>query len=462
MSEYFVDRETAEYEERRRERNARREEHARREREREKRIHRYLIIAVACLGAVVAAVVIMLTTLAVMKHKRTASAKAESEAEVGNEGDQYEGDAREALYEEDADISDGVDITQNASGTGTESAVSDGSGGSPLMTELTEEELEELAAEEAAAMTTGAGPLELNTVSDQDTKSVSSAVDSGYAILISLSENKVLAERQSKAKMYPASMTKVLTVLVAAEHLEGEEHLDDIFTMTQAIESFSYNNGCSNVGFSPGERVRVEDLFYGTILPSGADAAMGLAEYTAGDQESFVEMMNEKAAELGLSDSSHFMNCVGLYDDNHYTTAADMATIMNAAINNPLCLKVLSQHTYTTTPTSYHPNGIVVSNWFLRRIEDKMTTGVVYCGKTGFVKESLNCAVSYGRDNEGKGYICCTGYAHGGWQAIRDHVNIYEHGFDPSLYASDPVSGNEAETGEDNEENADGTDVNAD
>ena len=190
------------------------------------------------------------------------------------------------------------------------------------------------------------------------------------------------------------------------------------------------------MGFSPGERVRVEDLFYGTILPSGADAAMGLAEYTAGDQESFVAMMNEKLDELGIGDTTHFTNCIGIYDDNHYSRAADMAVIMNEAINNPLCLKVLSAHTYTTTSTSYHPGGIQVSNWFLRRIEDKQQTGVVMCGKTGFVKESLNCAVSYAVDNEGKGYICCTGYAHGGWKAIYDHVRIYTSCFDSALYES--------------------------
>ncbi len=89
-----------------------------------------------------------------------------------------------------------------------------------------------------------------------------------------------------------------------------------------------------------------------------------------------------------------------------------------------------------------------------------MTSGVVLCGKTGFVKESLNCAVSYARDEEGKGYICCTGYGHGGWQVIRDHVNIYLHGFDPSLYDSDPVSENEAQNVE--EEDDGGQDANAD
>ena len=426
MSEYFVDRETAEYEERRRERLAKREEHRRRQQERQKKIRSIIFISLGSVAAIVVVVVVMLTARFIrQKHKAADENMADDAAEGTSEGN-YEGDARELLYEGDGDSNEEVDINQSVSGASTGSA----------MTELSEEELEAIKEEEAKALTTGAGPLELNTEPDEDTESIVADVDSGYAILISLSENRVLAERQGHEKMYPASMTKVLTVLVAAEHLENEQHLDDIFTMTQAIEGFAYDNGCSNVGFSPGERVRVEDLFYGTILPSGADAAMGLAEYTAGNQENFVAMMNEKARELGIGDTSHFMNCIGIYDDNHYSTAADIAVIMNAAVNNPLCLEVLSRHTYTTTSTSYHPGGITVSNWFLRRIEDKMGTGEVLCGKTGFVKESLNCAVSYSRDDEGKGYICCTGYAHGGWQAIGDHVRIYTHEYDRALYDS--------------------------
>ncbi len=424
MSELFVDRETAEYEERRRERIAKREEHARRQKEREKKIRNTLFIAGGSILAVLIVVIIMLTAF-ILRERHEAAVDTSQVVADSNEDNGYEGDARELLYDNGE-----VDISQNA-------AASENDPGAPaLMTELTEEELAAIEEEKKKALTTGAGPLELNTTPDQDTYDIVSDVDSGYAILISLSDNKVLAERQGHAKMYPASMTKVLTVLVAAEHLESEENLKDMFTMTQAIEGFSYDNGCSNVGFSPDERVTVEDLFYGTILPSGADAAMGLAEYTAGDQESFVAMMNEKLEELGISETTHFMNCIGIYDDNHYSTAADMAVIMNAAVNNPLCMKVLSTHTYTTTSTSFHPGGISLSNWFLRRIEDKMTSGEVIGGKTGFVNQSLNCAVSYSRDNEGKGYICCTGYAHGGWKAIYDHVRIYTYQYDRSVYDS--------------------------
>ncbi|MBO4374831.1 MAG: D-alanyl-D-alanine carboxypeptidase [Lachnospiraceae bacterium] len=306
-----------------------------------------------------------------------------------------------------------------------------------------DEETKEIAVSEAAA---AAGPVmvpvdtpvwqgeeessieeyePLKVEPDDRTVGVSDEVVSEYAVLISLSENRVVAARNCRQKMYPASMTKVLTVLVAAENLRDMSALDDIFEMTQAIEGFSYENGCSNVGFMPGEKIPVKDLFYGTILPSGADAAMGLAEYIAGSQEAFVDMMNEKAAELGISETSHFTNCVGLYDDEHYTTAMDMAVIMDAAMKNDVSREALTRHIYTTTATAEHPDGITVSNWFLRRIEDKQETGQVLGAKTGFVNQSKNCAVSYGVSDEGKPFICVTGSSSSSWRCIYDHVDIY-------------------------------------
>ena len=151
---------------------------------------------------------------------------------------------------------------------------------------------------------------------------------------------------------------------------------------------YCYENSSSDDCFVNEDTVYVKDLLYGTILPSGADAALGLAFYTAGSQEAFVELMNEKLEELGLSETSHFTNCVGIFDDNHYSTAYDMAVIMNAAIRNEICREVLCAHTYKTSLTEQHPEGILLSNWFLRRIEDKDTKAEVICGKTGYVIQS--------------------------------------------------------------------------
>lgn len=261
--------------------------------------------------------------------------------------------------------------------------------------------------------------------SDADTKNIySEEVISANAILVNADTDVITAGKGAYDRISPASMTKVLTVLVAAEAI-GEEHLDDPFTITREITDYAYVNDCSSVGFSDGETVTVRDLFYGAVLASGGDAAVGLADYAAGSQEAFVELMNRKLEALGIADSAHFTNCVGLYDAAHYCSVYDMAVIMKAAMANDWCREVLSAHTYTTTPTTEHPEGIEISNWFLRRIEDKETGGLVVGAKTGYVVQSGNCAVSYEEYADGTPYICVTAGSTSAWRCIYDHVEIY-------------------------------------
>lgn len=243
------------------------------------------------------------------------------------------------------------------------------------------------------------------------------------AVLIDVEAKTIVAQKDAKTIVNPASMTKVLTVLVAAEHITD---LDDTFTITQDIIDYCFANKCSNAGFEKGETVTVRDLFYGTVLPSGADAAAGLAVYVAGSQEAFVDMMNDKLEELGLSETAHFTNCVGIYDERHYCTLYDMAMIMKEAMDNELCAEVLSAKTYTTSVTKEHPEGITISNWFLRRIEDKDAGGEVLGGKTGYVVQSGSCAASFGKSKSGREYICVTGNANSQWRCISDHADIYK------------------------------------
>ena len=249
-------------------------------------------------------------------------------------------------------------------------------------------------------------------------------VISTQAILVDESTDTVVAARGSRERIIPASMTKVLTILVAAEHIP-EEKLDDTFTMTLEITDYAYVNDCSCVGFLDGEEVTVRDLFYGTAMQSGGDAALGLAVYVSGSQEDFVGLMNQKLEELGIAGSTNFTNCVGLYDEAHYSTVYDMAVIMKAAMQNDLCREFLSKHVYTTKPTREHPDGIEISNWFLRRIEDKDTGGEVLCAKTGYIVQSKNCAVSYGTFAGGTPFICVTAGSTSNWRCIYDHVEIY-------------------------------------
>ena len=267
-------------------------------------------------------------------------------------------------------------------------------------------------------------PYVFQPATSKNTEKISEAVVSKYGIVVDAENGTILAQRRMKNQMYPASMTKVLTVLVAAEHVT-EEQMEDTVAITLDITDYCYRNDCSIVGFSKNEKATVKDLFYGTILPSGADAALALANYVAGSHEAFVDLMNEKAKELGISESSHFTNCIGIYNDDHYSTAYDMAIIIKAASENPLCQEVMNARTYTTTKTKKHKEGILISNWFLRRIEDYFKTGDILYGKTGFVNQSGSCCASMAEDSEGHTFICVTGGSTSSWQCIYDQIDLY-------------------------------------
>ena len=135
------------------------------------------------------------------------------------------------------------------------------------------------------------------SASEEDIKGLGAEVIGQYGILVDTSEEAVLAGRGYRARMNPASMTKVLTLLVAVEHIEKSE-LSSPFQMVFDITNYAFVHDCSTAGFLENETVTVEDLLYGTILPSGGDAAVGLACYVAGSQEDFVVLMNRK---LGLT-----------------------------------------------------------------------------------------------------------------------------------------------------------------
>ena len=262
-------------------------------------------------------------------------------------------------------------------------------------------------------------------VETADTLQLDDTLPSTYAVVIDRANGNILAEKSSDIVISPASMTKIMTLLVAVENLKN---LNDTAVITIDITDYCFVNDCSVVGYELGETATVRELLYGTILPSGADAALALATYIAGSHEAFVELMNQKSEELGLSETTHFTNCVGLYNEAHHCTVRDMAVILNAAMENELCREVLGARTYETAPTPEHPDGQILSNWFLRRIEDKDTGDVEVIGaKTGYVMQSGNCAASCGRDGDGNEYICVTGNAYSSWRAIYDHVELYKN-----------------------------------
>ena len=287
------------------------------------------------------------------------------------------------------------------------------------------------AAEEAAAAAAESkNPAEASTdysfKAAENIAEIPEEVESSYALLVNVDNGTVVAGRDYDTQMNPASMTKILTLLVAVENIDLSRLDTDTEEITQEIANYVWQNQMSQVGWQIGDTPTIRSLLYGTILPSGADAALALAIYTAGSEEAFVELMNKKLADLGISDTAHFTNVVGAYDEDHYCTALDMATILRAAIDNELCREVLSCHYYEVPPSGGEDSqAIGISNWFLRRIEDKDTHGEVVCAKTGYTGEAGFCCASYQEADDGGRYICVTADGAGIWPCIYDHVEIF-------------------------------------
>lgn len=247
-------------------------------------------------------------------------------------------------------------------------------------------------------------------------------VNANFAILVDADAGLVVAEKNGSAKMYPASMTKVMTLLVACEHITD---LNEKLEITQDIVDYVKKEGASNCGFKAGEQVTMLDLLYGLILPSGADAALALVRRIAGSEEQFVVLMNQKAQQLGISATTHFTNCTGLYNDNHYSTAEDMAIIMRAAAQNSVAATILTTRSYTTQANNKRSTGLSFSNLFLKRIDTQTTGGQVNFAKTGYVAKAGNCAVSYFTAASGRHYICVTGKTSGAWNVVSAHAALY-------------------------------------
>ena len=264
-------------------------------------------------------------------------------------------------------------------------------------------------------------PASLSTETDA-TQTLDLELYSEHAILIDLETNTVIAEKDPDAKIYPASMTKVMTALVACEQITD---WDATFTMTQAIIDPLFLSDATMAGFVNGEEVSMTDLVYGALLPSGAEATEALAQTIAGSTEGFVALMNEKAAELGLT-NTHFVNDSGLHDENHYTTVREMAVILEAAMANERCRAALSAVSYTSAPTTQNPEGVAMINKFLYRIgQYELGDAVVEGAKTGFTSQAMNCCASFGIAANGKPVVCVTAHAWTGDFCVEDHVALY-------------------------------------
>jgi D-alanyl-D-alanine carboxypeptidase (penicillin-binding protein 5/6) len=231
------------------------------------------------------------------------------------------------------------------------------------------------------------------------------------SVLIECSANggTILAEHGSDEKIYPASMTKMMTLVTFVEMVD-ESALDETILMDAGVIAEQEAQMAYVAGFKPGEPCRIKDLLYAMMLPSGADAAVMLATYAAGSEEEFAMEMNRLAGQMELS-QTHFVNCTGLHDDRHYSTINDIARILMYAIKNPICREVMSTLQYTTAVTAEHPDGITLTSTTLSRMVGNELEHLpdplhVIGGKTGFTNPAGQCLATWAESASGKTYVC--------------------------------------------------------
>ena len=238
-------------------------------------------------------------------------------------------------------------------------------------------------------------------------------ISSQCGILMEQSTGRVLYEKCPDEQMYIASITKILTTIVAIENAELTEWVEISDNVTRQVGSALY--------LTLGDQVRLIDLLYGLMLRSGNDAAMAIAEYVGGDEAGFVKMMNDKAKEIGMKNSI-FQNPSGL-DETTYnlSTARDMALIMQYAMNNPIFREITGTKTHKATTK----NGMT----YVWNNKHKLVTGYydyAIGGKTGFTKQARRTLVTSARKDDME-LVVVTLKAGDDWN---DHMSLFNYGFD--------------------------------
>lgn len=212
------------------------------------------------------------------------------------------------------------------------------------------------------------------------------------AILIEPDTGTVLYQKDPDSKRYPASITKIMTALLALENCKMDE---EVIYSKKNISSLTIED--SNIGCKIGEKMKVKDCLYALMLSSANETATALAEHISGSTEAFSELMNQRAKEIGVT-GTHFANANGLHDDNHYVTASDMAKIMSEAIKYPSFLDVIHSTTYTIPANNKRkePFQSVQRHMMLFPTSQYYDADVIG-GKTGYTDQAGKCLVTYAK-----------------------------------------------------------------
>lgn len=247
------------------------------------------------------------------------------------------------------------------------------------------------------------------------------AVWAEAAVVMDLDSGTFLYSKNMDAAKYPASITKIMTALVA---IENSSLLERVTFSENAI--WGIERDSSHIGIRIGEILSMEECLYGMMLESANEVCLAVAEHISGSVEGFVELMNQKAAELGCT-NTHFTNPNGLPDENHYTTAHDMALIAQAAYANPTFRKIVGTNS-STIPTTNKCGEI---RWLSNH--HKMLSGKAYAyegctgGKTGYTQAALNTLVTYAERNGRR--LVCVSLRTNGAQIYIDTASMLDYGF---------------------------------
>ncbi len=234
-------------------------------------------------------------------------------------------------------------------------------------------------------------------------------LNSSNAILLRLNDTAILMQKNSEEKIYPASLTKMMTAIAAIENLPD---LKEEIKLTNSTFQGLYEADASMAGFRPGEQVEAIDLLYGVMLPSGAECCIGLADQIAGSETDFVKIMNQKAAELGM-DHTHFENTTGLHNENHYTTVKDLSILLSYALQNDTFREIFTSSRHTTQPTNTHLAGITFYSTMFKELGNQsINDGEISGGKTGYTDEAGLCLASLAKVGEQQ-YILISAGAEG-------------------------------------------------
>lgn len=235
-----------------------------------------------------------------------------------------------------------------------------------------------------------------------DEQSSDPLVNAEAAAVFGIDDQTVLFQKQAFERLYPASITKVMTALVALKY----GNLEDMVTIGD--EAVITEAGASLCQIKPGDTLTMEQLLYGLMLPSGNDAGASIAVHMAGSVEGFADLMNREARALGAT-GTHFLNPHGLHDENHYTTAYDLYLIFNEALRYPQFRTLIGATEYTATYTDGAGQEKTQtwknSNRYLTG-EHKTPEGLtVLGGKTGTTQAAGYCLIIASVDQEGRDYI---------------------------------------------------------